>query len=126
MQLELKLPWPPSVNKYWGHGRGRAWVKPEGERYRTKVWFIFRDSPYHDAWYGESECKGFQVHIEAFPPDRRRRDLDNLLKAPLDALENAGVYPDDSMIHDLRIQRCSQVEDGALKVTINAIGGQNE
>lgn len=38
-------------------------------------------------------------------PDRRARDLDNLCKAPLDALVKAGVMADDSLIVDLRIYR---------------------
>ena len=32
------------------------------------------------------------------PPDRRRRDLDNLYKCLFDALGHAGVYEDDSQI----------------------------
>jgi crossover junction endodeoxyribonuclease RusA len=43
--------------------------------------------------------------IQAWLPDRRRRDLDNLLKAVQDALAHAGVYDDDSQIVDLRIRR---------------------
>ncbi|NBW22487.1 MAG: RusA family crossover junction endodeoxyribonuclease, partial [Caulobacteraceae bacterium] len=37
-----------------------------------------------------------RVVIEAFPPDRRKRDLDNILKSLLDALTHAGVWEDDS------------------------------
>ena len=42
--------------------------------------------------------------MDAFPPDRRRRDLDNLQKPLLDALQHAGVYEDDSQI-DLLVSR---------------------
>ena len=38
--------------------------------------------------------------IEAWMPDKRVRDLDNLLKAPLDALTRAGFWVDDSQIAD--------------------------
>jgi len=44
--------------------------------------------------------------MDAFPPDRRRRDLDNLLKSVLDALEHAGVYADDSQVDLLVVRRC--------------------
>lgn len=45
------------------------------------------------------------VEILALPPDRRRRDLDNALKAALDALTHAGVWEDDSQIDELTIIR---------------------
>lgn len=43
--------------------------------------------------------------LAAYAPDLRRRDLDNLTKAPLDALVKAGVMADDSQVVDLRIYR---------------------
>ena len=44
-----------------------------------------------------------KVVIGVARPDRRRRDLDNLLKSTLDSLTHAGVWEDDSQIIDLRI-----------------------
>jgi crossover junction endodeoxyribonuclease RusA len=44
------------------------------------------------------------------PPDKRHRDLDNLLKATLDALAGAGVIANDR--HCRRIE-ARWVEDGA-------------
>ncbi len=46
-----------------------------------------------------------EVSIVAWLPDARRRDVDNLLKAPLDALAHAGIYDDDSQIADLSIRK---------------------
>lgn len=60
------------------------------------------------------------VEIEAWRPDNRKRDLDNLLKAVLDALKHAGVYEDDSLIVDLRIYWASEIA-GMLKVRIKEI-----
>ena len=45
------------------------------------------------------------VHINVFPPDRRIRDIDNLLKSALDSLTHAGVYLDDSQIDKIAIVR---------------------
>jgi crossover junction endodeoxyribonuclease RusA len=56
--------------------------------------------------------------MDAFPPDRRRRDLDNLAKPTLDALEHAGVYEDDSQIDLLIIRRQDVVHGGRLEVSV--------
>ena len=58
------------------------------------------------------------INLEAWRPDNRRRDLDNLFKAPLDACTHAGVWEDDSNIVDLRIYWADGV-GGMLKVRIN-------
>jgi len=58
------------------------------------------------------------VTVEVFPPDRRRRDIDNLLKAVLDALQHGGAFPDDSRIVWLLIQRARVVPGGRVVVTI--------
>ena len=58
------------------------------------------------------------VKISAYPPDRRRRDLDNILKATLDSLTHAAVIEDDSLIDDLRIVRKSLVQGGKIEIQI--------
>jgi crossover junction endodeoxyribonuclease RusA len=59
--------------------------------------------------------------MDAFPPDRRRRDLDNLPKAVLDSLAHAGVYEDDSQIDLLIIRRCDPIKGGKLKIRISEL-----
>jgi len=61
------------------------------------------------------------VRIECSPPDRRRRDLDNVPKGLLDALTHGQVILDDSQIDDLHIVRRPQVKDGCVVVTIRPI-----
>jgi crossover junction endodeoxyribonuclease RusA len=60
------------------------------------------------------------VEIEAWRPDQRRRDLDNLLKATLDGLAHAGVFEDDSQIVDLRIYWAKEL-GGMLKVKVSEV-----
>lgn len=57
--------------------------------------------------------------LDVFPPDRRRRDLDNIQKAVLDALQHANLYRDDNQIDFLLTQRKGQEADGAVIVTIS-------
>ncbi len=58
------------------------------------------------------------VSIEVFPPDRRKRDVDNLLKSLVDALQHAGVFPDDSQIIWLLVYRAAVIRGGRVVVTI--------
>ena len=44
------------------------------------------------------------MNIQLFPPDRRRRDIDNVLKPLLDALEHGKAYIDDSQIKKLGVE----------------------
>ena len=56
------------------------------------------------------------VKVEVYPPDRRRRDIDNVQKPILDALEKGQAYEDDSQIDLLISQRCNLVRGGAVVV----------
>ena len=113
--IEITLPWPPSVNTYWRNFDGRMIISARGREYRETV---------GDQMILQKMVKHFKgllrVEIEAFRPDKRRRDLDNLLKATLDGLAHAGVYEDDSQIVDLRIFWAKDI-GGMLKIKIEEI-----
>ncbi len=42
-----------------------------------------------------------EVTLSIGRPDKRKRDLDNLLKAPLDILTEFGILADDQLVHRL-------------------------
>jgi crossover junction endodeoxyribonuclease RusA len=113
--ITLTLPWPPSVNKYWRTFQGRMIISAEGRSYRKAVAdqvLIQRGAKHY--------AGKLRVNIEAFRPDKRRRDLDNLLKAVLDGCTHAGVWEDDSNIVDLRIYWADTV-GGMLKVKVSEV-----
>lgn len=110
--MEITLPWPPSVNAYWRTFQGRMIISAKGRDYREAVCVLVQRQGADAGYTGK-----LVVEIEAYQPDKRRRDLDNLLKAPLDALTHAGVYTDDSQISDLRIYWAPTI-GGMLKVKI--------
>ena len=58
------------------------------------------------------------VSIAAYPPDKRKRDLDNLLKSTLDALERAGFFGDDHQVDDLRIRRHEVDEEAGGRLLV--------
>ena len=110
--IELTLPWPPSVNNYWRSYRGMVVLSEAGRKYRTAVAEqVFLQSR------GKSTVGKLKVVIEAWRPDNRKRDLDNLLKAVLDSMGHAGLYIDDSLIVDLRIYWAPEIA-GMLKIKI--------
>jgi crossover junction endodeoxyribonuclease RusA len=112
----LFLPWPPSLNRYWRNVHGRTLISAEGRDYRGAVVTGLKR-------FGGAPALGAQrlsVHIIAAPPDKRRRDLDNLLKAALDALTHAGVWDDDGQIDRLLIQRGPVTPGGSLRIEVEA------
>lgn len=115
--IEITLPWPPSVNHYWRNFKGRMVLSKNGINYRNKVIKCVQDG--NVSKIGKARIA---VIIIANPPDRRRRDLDNLCKGVLDGLAYAGVYKDDSQIDDLRVTRANVEKGGSLNITIYPIG----
>lgn len=120
--IELDLPWPPSVNSYWrspnkGPLAGRTLISEKGRDYRNAVFGeVLLTMPPPSARPGRTAR--LSVALYAYPPDKRRRDLDNLPKAVLDALTHAGVWADDEQIDRLSIQRCEQHKGGSIRVVI--------
>jgi crossover junction endodeoxyribonuclease RusA len=90
------------VNTYWRSVAGRVLVSAAGRAYRTAV----AQAMHTQRVVPQRPLSArLAVVLTVFPPDARRRDLDNLLKATLDALTAAGIWADDALIDDLRIQR---------------------
>jgi crossover junction endodeoxyribonuclease RusA len=116
--LEMSLPWPPSVNHYWRHPTrgalaGRHLISEEGRRYRNVV-LTLAGVNQHDRQLAGS----LGIEIKVHPPDRRKRDLDNILKALLDSITHAGVIVDDSCLDAIAIVRMPPVKAGRVDLTI--------
>jgi crossover junction endodeoxyribonuclease RusA len=75
-------------------------ISKEGRTFRQRVW---------DLWFVEKYVfrrNGFgkapvRIDMVISPPDRRRRDLDNVLKAILDGIQHAGIIEDDAQVESL-------------------------
>ena len=112
--LKATLPYPPTVNHYWRHARGRFYVSEEGRQYRRRVRGILAGVP--------TFTGPVALTIEVFPPDNRTRDLNNLSKALLDALEAAGVYEDDSQSKEEHWYMRAPDKPGRVEVTVTDFG----
>ena len=117
--LKFELPYPPSVNHAWRMirvgNRCRMVQSREGRAYR-------RHACAQLASLGRPmlACP-VRVHVTLHPPDRRKRDADNALKALLDALQHGGVLCDDSQIQDLRVLKGERVKGGSAAIEIHPI-----
>lgn len=108
----ITLPWPPSVNHYWRTWRGRMLISRRGRAYREQVGAILRAA-------GVTPLAGsLAVHVELYPPDRRKRDVDNTFKAIGDSLQHGGAFHDDSQIVWLLLERADVVAGGKVIVRI--------
>ena len=117
--IEIELPFPPSLNAYYRHPSsgplaGRHLISAKGREYRSEV--IRRIAPLNYSARGR-----LAVVITCHAPDKRRRDLDNLLKGMNDALTHAGLWADDEQIDDLRIIRGANVSGGKVVVSVREI-----
>lgn len=89
--MNLTLPLPPSVNRFWRTYKGRMLVSREG-----RAWKALADVAV------AAQCRqrvlggDVQISIVAYLPDKRR-DLDNIIKPALDCLQGA-AYANDRQI----------------------------
>jgi Holliday junction resolvase RusA-like endonuclease len=109
---DLELPYPPSINHYWRRVGARTLISREGRRFRRRVVAILA------ARRVEPLTGPLAVEVEVHPPDDRRRDVDNVQKSLLDALQHGGAYADDSQIVRLAIAKCDPVTGGKTVVRI--------
>lgn len=110
--IRFELPYPPSINHYYRRVGPRTLISREGRRYRGDVASAL-------AHLGLQPMDGpLEVWVDVFPPDRRRRDLDNVQKSLLDAMEHAGVYHDDSQIKRLISEMREVTRGGKVVVRI--------
>ena len=115
MMLEVELPYPPSINHYWRRVGARTLISREGRRFRREVMAIL-------AAMGVQPMTGsLFVRVDVYPPDRRRRDLDNVQKALFDALEHGGAYGDDSQIVKISLEKHEPVDGGRTNVLIRQL-----
>lgn len=96
--MKLSLPYPPSANRLWRNWRGRMVLSTEGRAYKQGV-------KLRALTQGCRPLEGpVVVSVTAYRP-RRIGDLDNALKALLDALKGVAFVDDDQVveIHAMRL-----------------------
>jgi len=89
--IRLELPLAPSTNRLWRVGKGgRMYRAPEYVAWLEEAGWMIKEQT-------KNQISGaYVLHISATKPDRRKRDLDNLLKSTSDLLVKMKIVEDDS------------------------------
>ena len=82
----LRLPWPPTLNHLYPTVQGRRVLSTAGKAYHQEV-----SAAILKQWGIPVVCLTARLSlvIEVYPPDKRRRDLSNLVKIIEDSLQTA-------------------------------------
>lgn len=106
----------------WKKACARVLLSNAGRKYRSDAVVALKA-----ARVPTGAVKGrLAISVIANPPDRRVRDLDNLLKGSFDALVHAGIVEDDGDFDEIVVRRGPVVRGGELRVEIRELGEFNE
>jgi crossover junction endodeoxyribonuclease RusA len=106
------LDWPPTINTYYSVVNNRKILSKKGRDYKKNMVKSLMVKKPPKGLTGRIELR-----IDAHPPDRRKRDLDNLVKPIQDSLQDYGMF-DDSQIDYLRVRRCEVEKGGRVIVRV--------
>ncbi len=109
----IQIPWPPSVNHYYRKFRNRIMIGAQGLKYREQIKQILGPMT--------PRTERLAVVMILFPPDRRRRDVDNYQKCVFDAFTKAGVWLDDSQVDLMCVARGDVVKGGVIFLSISGM-----
>lgn len=111
--MMLTLPYPPTVNHMYRRARGHLALTPVALAFRHAVRMIaaVRDL--------RPLTGPVAVFVDVYRP-RRRGDLDNILKATLDAL-NGVAYRDDEQVVEIHAHRYEDKRAPRLEVSVLAL-----
>lgn len=115
--LVLELPFPPSVNNYWRNA-GRTLLSQQARIFRRTAKVEIEAQLWRLPYRHEVIAVPVSCAITLHKPDKRKRDLDNMIKAVLDVLTHAGVWTDDSLVHELHLAWGEICEGGKARVEI--------
>lgn len=129
--VELTLPYPPTVNSYLQITVPKKWTRPlisiseKGREFLREVLRQVRAS-------GAKPLLGhLRAEIKFFPPDERKRDIDNPVKALIDALKRRelksgkfyeGLFADDCQIREMELKFGPVVKDGKTVIKLTTLG----
>lgn len=126
-QYLIALPFPPSVNNYYGHtcigakhkAVAKIYIKERGRQYREEVIKIIKEKDLQ-----LMANIPLSVAITVTPPDNRIHDIDNILKCLFDSLSHAKFWEDDRFVRKLTmdyVEKEHYTKPGSVLVHIEAL-----
>lgn len=115
----ISLPYPPSGNHMWKHAKGKHYLTKEATSYYEQVAWVIKSA----GMAMGLECR-LEVEVDIYPPDKRKRDLSNVIKVVEDGCTKAGLWLDDSQIDRLVLQRMPSIKGGAIALRIAPAGAE--
>ncbi|MDV5224757.1 RusA family crossover junction endodeoxyribonuclease [Providencia rettgeri] len=120
--IYLVLPFPPSVNACWRNINGKTLISAKGRAFRASaiaaIYTQLRPRP-------RVITENVSVIVKMYPPTYHRRDIDNYLKAPFDAITHANIWKDDDQVKHVDMRWCEVVKGGRFEITINLLDSAN-
>jgi crossover junction endodeoxyribonuclease RusA len=117
MSYAIRLEYPPSINTYWRRAGNRIYLSPSGKRFKNDAAIDCL------AALGKVEplTGRLGVQIELVAPNKTRdTDIDNRIKATLDALQGI-LFVDDSQIDRLIVLRREIAKPGHCDVIVSEL-----
>ncbi len=119
MRLDFTVNGPPKPwQRTQGKG-GKRFKAQETRRYQRFVGYaaLAVRGAQVPAWPLDAR---YRMHVHAFFGDRRRRDIDNVSKQLMDAL-NGVLWDDDSQVDELFVKRHVDREEPRAEVTVEVM-----
>lgn len=111
-ELFLSLPYPPSINTYWGFRGHRRFLTKKANEFKELVRLEVMKCGIN---LGDTLL---EIHIKWHCPDKRTRDIDNPLKPLFDSLVQANLMNDDSQIRRIEIEFSTIIKNGKTEIWI--------
>ncbi len=100
----------PKSNRYIRRKGGKVFKPPRVRNWEVRALWELRQQ-----YSGKPIDREISVDITLILPNRRKRDIDNMLKSLWDVLEKAGVIKNDNLIYEIRtVKRIEKGKEGVI------------
>lgn len=120
--MEVWMPWPPSTNRIWRNVGKRTLLSKEARVFRNQA----RGELLAQGAANRKLAGRVVLEVVLYPKNGRAFDIDNKLKALLDALTYSRVWLDDGQVDEIRVVRGPQQDEARARVTIRTMEGATD
>jgi crossover junction endodeoxyribonuclease RusA len=114
--IQLRLPYPPSINAYWLASGHRRYISKRGIKFKQAV------ADYVLEWrIPKLGSQPLEIEIWLHPRSKQLMDIDNCVKPILDACQDAGIFDDDVQVQQLFVKRSKAKKGGGCTVWIDVL-----